>query len=243
MAEEKSAREKNANAIAQQRHNQETAKQRQVNARLTRFAGLTKKNEEYMYKLDKALDQRGYDAAKKEEVIKQMVAELKEKQKQGITANKLYGTVTEKTELIIKGPKKKDTGSQQSFWVAALDNGSAMFTLFCLMYGVLGVFSKKTTEQATGGWLTLVVISVVTGVTMALFYEMLGRGRMRGWGRIARAIITLVVVWFVMFGILSLVPRSVNPPLPGMIYFILAIIGYGFRWVMKKKFNFRNNII
>ena len=84
MAEEKSAREKNANAIAQHRHNQETAKQRQVNARLTRFAGLTKKNEEYMYKLDKALDQRGYDAAKKEEVIKQMVAELKEKQKQAI---------------------------------------------------------------------------------------------------------------------------------------------------------------
>ena len=105
MAEEKTAREKNAETQALRKKRQAERELQQTQARLDRYAGLTNKNEDYMYKLDKALDEMHYDPAKKDEVIGTMMAELQEKQKQGITAVKLYGPVSQKADEIVNGPK------------------------------------------------------------------------------------------------------------------------------------------
>ena len=246
MAEEKTAREKNAETQALRKKRQAERELQQTQARLDRYAGLTNKNEDYMYKLDKALDEMHYDPAKKDEVIGTMMTELQEKQKQGITAVKLYGPVSQKADEIVNGPKKKEVkrgnGVNQTFLEAALDNGTMMFTLFCLMFALIGLFSKKEAQAASSGWLTVVLISVITGVTMAVFTTSLSKYNTKGWVKITTALATLVVMWLFMFIIISLVPQSINPPLPGIVYFILATVGYFVRFFVKKKFNFRPNI-
>ena len=127
MAEESRRNEQAA------KRQQERAKEVQVTVRDGKFSGLTKRNEDYLFHLDKALTERNYDPEKKEQVLTLMYEELKDKQRQGIVATKLYGTVTEKAEEIVNGPKKEDEPTElPKFWVLALDNGLIMFIMFCI---------------------------------------------------------------------------------------------------------------
>ena len=91
MAEEK----KNAKAAEKQAEvrAEKAVEEVEVTVRDGRYAGLTKRNEDYMYHLGKALDKKNYDQEKKEKALTEMYLELKEKQRQGIVATKLYGTV------------------------------------------------------------------------------------------------------------------------------------------------------
>ena len=150
---------------------QARAKEVEVTMRDGKFSGLTKRNEDYLFHLDKALTEKNYDPEQKEQVLNEMYQELKEKQKQGIVATKLYGTVTEKAELIINGPKKSEAPTElPKFWILALDNGLIMFIMFCIMYTLLGVFSPRQAD-VSGGWITLLATSTIAGVGLAFFYR------------------------------------------------------------------------
>ena len=148
--------------MAESKRNEKAAQQQQARAKAVevtmrdgKFSGLTKRNEDYLFHLDKALTEKNYDPEQKEQVLTEMYQELKEKQKQGVVATKLYGTVTEKAELIVNGPKKSEAPTElPKFWILALDNGLIMFIMFCIMYTLLGVFSPKQAD-VSGGWITL----------------------------------------------------------------------------------------
>jgi Uncharacterized membrane-bound protein conserved in bacteria len=112
---EETVREKNEKAAKKQTQHQEHA---EVTVRDGEFAGLTKRNEDFMFHLNKNLDEYNYDLEKKEEVLNDTYRELLDKQKSGVTAAKLYGPVTEYAEKIIKGnnQKKEVRGTSNVFW-------------------------------------------------------------------------------------------------------------------------------
>ena len=223
---------------------QARAKEVEVTMRDGKFSGLTKRNEDYLFHLDKALTEKNYDPEQKEQVLNEMYQELKEKQKQGIVATKLYGTVTEKAELIINGPKKSEAPTElPKFWILALDNGLIMFIMFCIMYTLLGVFSPRQAD-VSGGWITLLATSTIGGVGLAFFYRsMLSARKEKGkkrWIKTLLITLELILIWIVAFGIISFIPVSINRTMEPIVYAILAGLGYLVRRYLKKKYNFRS---
>ena len=57
-------------------------------------AELTNKNEQYINQLERALKEAGFDEAQIEKELSVMLPEIVEKQKAGVTARQLFGTVT-----------------------------------------------------------------------------------------------------------------------------------------------------
>ncbi len=237
--------------MAESKRNEKAAQQQQARAKAVevtmrdgKFSGLTKRNEDYLFHLDKALTEKNYDPEQKEQVLTEMYQELKEKQKQGVVATKLYGTVTEKAELIVNGPKKSEAPTElPKFWILALDNGLIMFIMFCIMYTLLGVFSPKQAD-VSGGWITLLATSTIAGVGLALFYRsMLSARKEKGkkrWIKTILITLELILIWIVAFGVIAFIPVSINRTMEPIVYAILAGLGYLVRRYLKKKYNFRS---
>lgn len=237
--------------MAESKRNEKAAQQQQARAKAVevtmrdgKFSGLTKRNEDYLFHLDKALTEKNYDREQKEQVLTEMYQELKEKQKQGVVATKLYGTVTEKAELIVNGPKKSEAPTElPKFWILALDNGLIMFIVFCIMYTLLGVFSPKQAD-VSGGWITLLATSTIAGVGLAFFYRsMLSARKEKGkkrWIKTLLITLELILIWIVAFGVIAFIPVSINRTMEPIVYAILAGIGYLVRRYLKKKYNFRS---
>ena len=207
--------------MAESKRNEKAAQQQQARAKAVevtmrdgKFSGLTKRNEDYLFHLDKALTEKNYDPEQKEQVLTEMYQELKEKQKQGVVATKLYGTVTEKAELIVNGPKKSEAPTElPKFWILALDNGLIMFIMFCIMYTLLGVFSPKQAD-VSGGWITLLATSTIAGVGLAFFYRsMLSARKEKGkkrWIKTILITLELILIWIVAFGVIAFIPVSIR---------------------------------
>lgn len=237
--------------MAESKRNEKAAQQQQARAKAVevtmrdgKFSGLTKRNEDYLFHLDKALTEKNYDREQKEQVLTEMYQELKEKQKQGVVATKLYGTVTEKAELIVNGPKKSEAPTElPKFWILALDNGLIMFIMFCIMYTLLGVFSPKQAD-VSGGWITLLATSTIAGVGLAFFYRsMLSARKEKGkkrWIKTLLITLELILIWIVAFGVIAFIPVSINRTMEPIVYAILAGVGYLVRRYLKKKYNFRS---
>ncbi len=237
--------------MAESKRNEKAAQQQQARAKAVevtmrdgKFSGLTKRNEDYLFHLDKALTEKNYDPEQKEQVLTEMYQELKKKQKQGVVATKLYGTVTEKAELIVNGPKKSEAPTElPKFWILALDNGLIMFIMFCIMYTLLGVFSPKQAD-VSGGWITLLATSTIAGVGLAFFYRsMLSARKEKGkkrWIKTILITLELILIWVVAFGVIAFIPVSINRTMEPIVYAILAGLGYLVRRYLKKKYNFRS---
>ncbi len=233
--------------MAESKRNEKAAQQQQARAKAVevtmrdgKFSGLTKRNEDYLFHLDKALTEKNYDPEQKEQVLTEMYQELKEKQKQGVVATKLYGTVTEKAELIVNGPKKSEAPTElPKFWILALDNGLIMFIMFCIMYTLLGVFSPKQAD-VSGGWITLLATSTIAGVGLAFFYRSMLSARKKRWIKTILITLELILIWVVAFGVIAFIPVSINRTMEPIVYAILAGIGYLVRRYLKKKYNFRS---
>ncbi|KRN89553.1 DUF1129 family protein [Ligilactobacillus ceti] len=236
MSEEQTLREKNKQAAVKQKELRSVAKKESAMERVSHLDGLTKRNEEYMYNLMKALDGINYDPEKKAAIVQEMVTELKEKQKQGITANKLYGTVKERIEMIQNGPKIEKEKQSQSFWVVALDNFLMMMILFSVMYGILGFFDLG--QAASGGIVTLVLVAVVTGLSLAYFYKVSAK-RKKDWVRIVITMIEIVAAWLLTFGLISYIPDSINIVLNHYVYLVLGIALFGVRYYLKDRLGFK----
>lgn len=237
--------------MAESKRNEKAAQQQQARAKAVevtmrdgKFSGLTKRNEYYLFHLDKALTEKNYDPEQKEQVLTEMYQELKEKQKQGVVATKLYGTVTEKAELIVNGPKKSEAPTElPKFWILALDNGLIMFIMFCIMYTLLGVYSPKQAD-VSGGWITLLATSTIAGVGLSFFYRsMLSARKEKGkkrWIKTILITLELILIWIVAFGVIAFIPVSINRTMEPIVYAILAGLGYLVRRYLKKKYNFRS---
>ena len=80
-----------------------------------------------------------------------MLPEIVEKQKAGVTARQLFGTVTERVQSIVAGPTK-DPDAKSPDWQIAVDGGLLVGGLFALVTGS-DVDVKPKYRYATNGTL------------------------------------------------------------------------------------------
>ncbi len=235
MADE-TTREKNQAAAARQKAVRE---ERMHEERSGHFAGLTKRNREYLFKIEKELTAQGYPAEKRTAAIEQMKNELQQRQREGMTAAKLYGPIKQHAQEIIAGPKKEP--QPQKFWEAALDNGLIMFMMFCVMYALIEAFGGKKAVGTNGGILTIVIISVISGCGLGYFYQMMtpvnGKRPKIKWVRTILLLVVLMAVWMVAYGFVAQIGGPLNITMPWFVYVILGVLGWGARYVLKNYFH------
>lgn len=242
MAKENSANEQRNQAVAQQqRDRQATAASERKKAALARYAMLTKRNREYMLKLEEHLAATNLAEDKRQATLHQMAEELSTKQRQGVTAIKLYGPVEQRVELIVNGPK--EPAKPQPFWVAALDNVLIMFMLFALMFAFMLTFSKSSASTSQMGVITLFGTAIIAGVGMAYFYRNIqpqpGQPRRPFWQMMV-LMIGLIAVWMVLYFLMALIPAAVNVVLPPLVDLILAAIAFVVRLYLKQRLHFQS---
>lgn len=237
MANDNQSRNRQAALKQQQARSQADASWRM--GALKRYAPLTKRNQEYMVKLERHLIDRGLDEGKRTEALTKMTQELITQQKMGKTAVKLFGTVNERAKEIIEGPKTP--AKPQPFWVAALDNILIMFMLFALMFAFMLTFSSKSASTSQMGLITLFGTSIIAGVGMAYFYREIqpqpNQPKKPFWKTMVM-MLALIVVWMFLYFLMALIPASINYVAPALGYLILAAVAFGIRLYLKQKLGF-----
>ncbi|MDT2828662.1 DUF1129 domain-containing protein [Enterococcus viikkiensis] len=205
---------------------------------------LTKRNEQYIFDLKKALKAANLTDEQTIIALNEMLPTLVEEQKTGKTARQLFGTVSERLEAIVNKPVEQKKSTVASLmW---LDNFLLLFGLLGILSGIMGLFVPRGTQaQSTSYGLTaLVVASAVGGLIfymMYLFiyqYEQPGADKSKKpktWKTILM-LGSVTLVWFLVFNGAALLPASLNPILDPVVLIALAAIGLALRFYLKKRF-------
>ncbi len=202
---------------------------------------LTKRNQQYIFDLNKALDAANLSEEEKVQALHEMLPVLVQEQKGGRTARQLYGTVSERTEAILAEPTKaEETTKPVLMWV---DNTLLILGVFGVMMGIVGLFSSKNTQVY--GIVTLILMAMVGGWVFYLMYKYMYQYERPGADKSKRpklwkSILILIgsfFVWTAVISLSALLPSVINPVLDP---FVLVIIGGAallLRYYLKKKYN------
>jgi len=208
---------------------------------------LTKRNDEYMRQMRKSLNATELSGEKKKAALDEMTATLLAEQHKGTTARQLYGTVQERTQAIIAGPKKTPREqAKANYWVTSLDNGLMLFMIFCLMYGIMGLISKSSQgSQGANGITAILLTSVIGGLGVAKLFEFLAPDKSKPqvpmWRKILWSILA-IMVWMLIFTTAAMLPASLNPALPSIVYLVIAAIVFFARMWLKRRFKITSSI-
>lgn len=205
---------------------------------------LTKRNEQYVFDLKKTLANEKIPAEHLQKALNEMLTELVEKQKTGITAKQLYGSVKDKATAIIDAPRPQEIGKP---WEAWLDNTLLMFIILSLISGVFPLLLNQATQQ---GIITQIVGSVVGGYVFYIFYKYIiqydrpGADKSKRPGAIKSGLIMMAVfsIWLLFMVATYMIPTSINIMLDPVVNIILAGVAFGIRYFLKKKFGIQGTM-
>ena len=124
---------------------------------------LTKKNEQYVLQLERSLKEAQVSKAKITSTLEEMLPVLVEKQKKGLTARQLFGTVTQQTQSVLEGPKKDPTVKSPD-WQIAVDGGLMVGGFFALIAGITLFLNPEQSEAM--GVISLIMNFIAGGLAL-----------------------------------------------------------------------------
>lgn len=200
--------------------------------------GLTRKNEEFMYQLNKQLDAQGAKPDKKAEMLENTINQLKDAQKTGKTAKQLFGTPTKHAHDLLH-QQAGTTGRQlSSFGLLFVDNSLMFLAIFSLMYGLLAFFSPNAfadqKQVGTAGVTAMIIIALSGGAAFAYMAKATepvkdkktGRWVRKPLGRRFLYIALSFVVWMGIYFLCSLLPNAINPQMNKWAYVIIGVAAF-----------------
>lgn len=207
---------------------------------------LTKKNQKYIFDLKKSLKTSNLSEEDKIKTLHDILPVLVSKQKEGKTARQLFGTVSERTEVIINtlvGVKK--SSSPLLMW---LDNTLLLLGLSSIMVTITGFFSSGITP--TYGITTLVLESTVGGWIFYLIYKYIyqyeypgaDHNKKPGMRQTLLIFGGATLIWILSFSVITLLPSVFNPLLDNVIIIIVGTIALAVRYCLKKKYEIVGSI-
>ncbi|KAF1295069.1 hypothetical protein BAU15_04745 [Enterococcus sp. JM4C] len=200
---------------------------------------LTKRNQQYIFDLKKALAAANLSEEEKTLALHDILPVLVEEQKGGKTARQLFGTVSERTEAIITKPQKPKSSSPWTMW---LDNTLLIFGIFSIMISFMALISKGT--QISYGITTLVISSAIGGWVFYLMYKYIYRFEQPGADKSQKPgmfksmaiIIGTTLLWVLSLAVTMMFPPVINPILEPMIVIVMGAIALAIRYYLKKKY-------
>ena len=201
---------------------------------------LTKRNEDFMFRLRKELKDSKLNDEQRQTAIIDTETKLLAGQKTGKTAKQLFGTPTQRLTELVEGPKKEKIEAQNNnYWLRALDNALIFVALFAAMYGIMMAMQPKTIEQAPGpaGVLSIILTSAMGGLGISYIYKIMAKQKKRPsiWKQGGITIVA-VILWMIFYTSFAMLPKIINPILPIYGYISLAIATFALRWYLRRKF-------
>jgi uncharacterized membrane-anchored protein len=195
---------------------------------------LTKKNDQFIFDLNKALEGSDISEEKKVLAMNDMLTKLIEGQKTGVTAKQLYGTPTDAIETIVNTPEPMP---EMSFGKIMLDNFLMLFTFLTVITSLLALFSKTGTGS-TQGIVSLILGGISGAFSFYLIYRYIyvydepGADRSKRPGAFKTGGIMAV----------SFLPSAINPVLDPVLTLALGAASFGLRYWLKKKYKLQGTM-
>ena len=228
-------RNRNARAKQRQYHVSSKRRDRQTFDNL----GLTKRNADYMFRFNKAFRGVKLNHARKQTIINQMVSELQQNQKKGMTARNQYGTIQHRIHMILH-PPKKSVPMNHNYWPNAIYNMLIFFILFNILYGITYLISKQAqNERGAAGFVGLVITSIVAGLGMPVITRLFDDRIQHTHNGLVRGLvmIAMFLIWMAVFYLTALLPRAINPIFNPGVNLIIAVIGIAAAFWVHKNYN------
>lgn len=199
--------------------------------------GLTKRNADYMFRFNQALQNvTKLDTDKKTEIVQGMVDELIEGQKSGMTAKSQYGDIKTRIDGLVNGPKRP-VGADDPFWPSALYNGLTFFMFFGVMFGIMYFFAKGNQTGQQVGIVSVLFSAIIAGIALPMIpraFDTKRQHRFNIWIRILFALI-FVVIWLGLFYGMAYLPWWMNPIIPAWLQIALGVIAGGAAYLVRRK--------
>lgn len=210
------------------------------------WSELTKRNEQYMIGLDRALTQASYDEESKHTLYNKMMTELVANQKSGTTARQLYGTVSECAENVLQRQEATVSSERSPDWLIALDGGLLLGAIFALISGTSLLTAGENTQPGMG-IISLILNFIAGGLSMLIVSKYqpdvnAPKGK-KGYFKYIGVLILSMVFWMLaMTATMVLVPPAINISLPAAAYLIIGALSFALRVYLKKKFNITGGV-
>lgn len=210
------------------------------------WSELTKRNEQYMIGLDRALTQANYDEESKHTLYNKMMEELVTNQKSGTTARQLYGTVSECAENVLQRQEATVSSERSPDWLIALDGGLLLGAIFALISGTSLLTAGENTQPGMG-IISLILNFIAGGLSMLIVSKYqpdvnAPKGK-KGYFKYIGVLILSMVFWMLaMTATMVLVPPAINISLPATAYLIIGALSFALRVYLKKKFNITGGV-
>lgn len=210
------------------------------------WSELTKRNEQYMIGLDRALTQANYDEESKHTLYNKMMKELVTNQKSGTTARQLYGTVSECAENVLQRQEATVSSERSPDWLIALDGGLLLGAIFALISGTSLLTVGENTQPGMG-IISLILNFIAGGLSMLIVSKYqpdvnAPKGK-KGYFKYIGVLILSMVFWMLaMTATMVLVPPAINISLPATAYLIIGALSFALRVYLKKKFSITGGV-
>lgn len=206
-------------------------------------AKLSKRNEDYLFKLHKALMENGKSEQQAQQQVDALLSEVIDNQIKGIPARQIYGNVSTEVHTLLH--KKATTDKQVEFWKLSVDGALLWGAMFLVVFGIMGFFTKHLNRSNQMGILTTIVICALWGILFAWFNQQIMETRKKrksAWQIIIYSILALIVIWMVSL-LTYILPPTINPILPPIVNIVLAVVVYGIRWVFRYYYHITINTL
>lgn len=200
---------------------------------------LTKKNDEYVFKLRRELKDGGMSATDEETLLKTMLPEMITAQRQGKPATQLYGPVTVKANEILHTPKPEP---KKPMWLLIVDQSLFFIAILAVMYGALAYFNPKTQNTATSGFLSLLLLSFMAGIFFVYYADWMQKDkkeRRSAWLVLGGGVLLVVAVTF-LSSALALLNTPLTQPMPWFANIIVGVVAYGIHWVLQHRYHLKS---
>lgn len=206
---------------------------------------LTKKNQEFIKIATHQLIQDGKTDAEIKIILADVLPQIEENQKKGITARGFLGAPTVWASSFTqkagsKSPAKAEKNTNP--WLMWLDTTLLFLGAFSVLNAVTQTFNKSATGY---GILTLLILTMTGGAAMYAIYHLVYRhiaeGNRPHWLKSTGILLAVTTLWLVIFTLSSiLIPVSINPILSVPFLAIIGALAFGARFYLQKKYNVAN---
>ncbi|MGH2110697.1 DUF1129 domain-containing protein [Aerococcus urinaeequi] len=227
---------------------EKAAHQRIKDEREGLYAGLTKRNQEFMIKFMNEINALGYDGDidLKEN---QMLHTLIEEQDKGVTAKQLYGTPTTYAQELHQNPNDGNGAVQAGdnpFWHYWVEGGLLIGGVFAGISGLTLLIGSENASSGPAGLFTLILNFIIGGLAMAVLTtnqpDMSKPKKERGTMRYILISVAVLLAWILLISLTEFLPAGINPELPLFAYLALAVLGLAARWWFKREFKVQNTL-
>lgn len=209
------------------------------------FNQLTSKNQDYIVKLTRKLDDGGMLEEQKTEISNEMLKNILAEQPNHITARKLYGTVTDQAIYLLESKREAadaKAGEPSESWKIYLDGALLLGGTFSVITGI----SYFTGNQQVGlGLITLILNFLLAGLAVMVITKYAPQqGVKGGFFKYILATTVTMIAWIVLmaFGT-ALIPPVLNPLIPGPYTLGIGLTAFLAKWYLKKKLNIKGTLI